>query len=38
LEGDQIRMTGKGMVVDMEGKVIRVLSQVRTILRGRQKG
>jgi len=38
LEGDQIRMTGKGMVVDMEGKVIRVLNQVRTILRGRQKG
>ena len=38
LEGDQIRMTGKGMVVDMDGKVIRVLNQVRTILKGRQKG
>jgi LPS export ABC transporter protein LptC len=38
LEGDEIRMTGKGMVVDMEGKVIRVLNQVRTILKGRQKG
>ena len=38
LEGDEIRMTGRGMVVDMEGKVIRVLSQVRTILKGRNKG
>lgn len=37
-EGDEIRMTGMGMVVDMEGKVIRVLNQVRTILKGRRKG
>jgi LPS export ABC transporter protein LptC len=38
LEGDQIRMTGKGMVVDMEGKVIRVLNQVKTTLKRGPKG
>jgi LPS export ABC transporter protein LptC len=38
LEGDEIRMTGKGMVVDMEGKVIRVLNQVKTTLKRGAKG
>jgi len=38
LEGDEIRMTGKGMVVDMEGKVIRVLNQVKTTLKRGTKG
>jgi len=37
LEGEQIRMTGKGMVVDMEAKVIRVLNQVRTTMKGGRK-
>jgi LPS export ABC transporter protein LptC len=37
-EGDEIRMTGMGMVVDMEGKVIRVLNQVKTTLKRRPKG
>jgi LPS export ABC transporter protein LptC len=38
LEGDEIRMTGRGMVVDMEGKVIRVLNQVKTTLKRGPKG
>ena len=38
LEGDQIQMTGKGMIVDMEGKWFRLLRQVRTQLKPRGKG
>jgi LPS export ABC transporter protein LptC len=37
IEGEQLRLTGKGMLVDMEAKTFKVLSQVRTQLRGRKK-
>ena len=38
IEGEQIRLTGKGMLVDMEAKTFKILSQVKTQLRGRKKG
>jgi LPS export ABC transporter protein LptC len=37
IDGEQIRLTGKGMVVDVEAKTFRILSQVKTQLRGRKK-
>jgi len=37
IEGEQIRLTGKGMLVDMEAKTFKILSQVKTQLRGRKK-
>jgi LPS export ABC transporter protein LptC len=37
IEGEQIRLTGKGMWVDMEAKTFKILSQVKTQLRGRKK-
>ena len=38
LEGDQIQMTGNGMIVDMEGKWFRLLRGVRTHWRPGGKG
>jgi len=37
IDGEQIRLTGKGMLVDVEAKTFRILSQVKTQLRGRKK-
>ncbi len=37
IEGEQIRMAGKGMVVNVEAKTFRILSQVKTHLRGKKK-
>ncbi len=37
IEGEQIRMTGKGMLVDVGAKTFRILSQVKTQLRGKKK-
>jgi len=37
IEGEQLRMTGKGMVVNVETKTFRILSQVKTQLRGKKK-
>jgi LPS export ABC transporter protein LptC len=37
IEGEQIRLTGKGMWVDMEAKTFKILSQVKTQLKGRRK-
>ncbi len=37
IEGEQIRMTGKGMLVNVEAKTLRILSQVKTQLRGKKK-
>jgi LPS export ABC transporter protein LptC len=37
IEGEQIRLTGKGMLVDMDAKTFKVLSQVKTQLRGKKK-
>ena len=34
IEGEQIRLTGKGMWVDMEAKIFKVLSQVKTRWKG----
>jgi LPS export ABC transporter protein LptC len=38
IEGEQLRLTGKGMVVNLEAKTFKILSQVRTQLKGRIKG
>ena len=38
IEGDQIRLVGKGMWVDMEAKIFKVLAQVKTQWRGEKKG
>jgi LPS export ABC transporter protein LptC len=38
IEGDQIRLVGKGMWVDMEAKIFKVLAQVKTQWRGGKKG
>ncbi len=38
IEGEQIRLTGKGMWVDMEAKIFKVLSQVKTRWKGGKKG
>jgi len=37
IDGEQIRLTGKGMLVDVEAKTFKILSQVKTQLRGRKK-
>jgi len=37
IEGEQIRLTGKGMVVHTEDKTVKILSQVKTQLRGKKK-
>ncbi len=34
IEGEQLHLTGRGMLVDMEAKTFRILSGVRTRLRG----
>jgi LPS export ABC transporter protein LptC len=38
IEGEQIRLVGKGMLVDMEAKIFKVLNQVKTQWRGGRKG
>lgn len=38
IEGEQIRLIGKGMWVDMEAKIFKVLNQVKTQWRGGRKG
>lgn len=38
LEGEQLRLTGKGMLVDMESKTFKVLSEVKTQWKGGRKG
>jgi LPS export ABC transporter protein LptC len=38
IEGEQIRLTGRGMLVNMEDKTFKVLSQVKTQLKGRKRG
>jgi LPS export ABC transporter protein LptC len=37
IEGEQLRLTGKGMLVDMQAKTFKILSEVKTHLRGRKK-
>ncbi len=37
IDGEQIRLTGKGMLVNLEAKTFKILSQVKTQLRGRKK-
>ena len=37
IDGEQIRLTGKGMLVDVEAKTFKILSQVKTQLRGKKK-
>ncbi len=37
IEGEQLQLTGKGMLVKMEDKTFRILSQVKTQLRGKKK-
>jgi lipopolysaccharide export system protein LptC len=37
IEGEQIQLTGKGMLVDVEAKTFKILSQVKTHLRGKKK-
>jgi LPS export ABC transporter protein LptC len=37
IEGEQISLTGKGMVVHTEDKTFKILSQVKTQLRGKKK-
>jgi len=37
IEGEQIRLTGKGMLVNVEAKTFKILSQVKTQLRGKKK-
>ncbi|MCJ7704490.1 MAG: LPS export ABC transporter periplasmic protein LptC [Desulfobacterales bacterium] len=37
-EGEQIHLTGKGMLVDMEAKTFKVLSQAKTQWKGGKKG
>ncbi len=38
IEGEQVRLTGRGMLVEMEKKTFKVLSQVKTQWRGKAKG
>jgi len=38
IEGDQIRLLGKGMMVDMEEKIFKVLNEVKTQWRGGRRG
>ncbi len=37
IDGEQIQLTGKGMLVNVEAKTFKVLSQVKTHLRGRKR-
>lgn len=37
-EGEQIRLTGKGMLIDIEAKTFKVLSQVKTLWKGGRRG
>jgi LPS export ABC transporter protein LptC len=37
IDGEQIRLTGRGMLVNVEAKTFKILSQVKTQLRGRKK-
>jgi LPS export ABC transporter protein LptC len=37
IEGEQIHLTGKGMIVHTEEKTFKILSQVKTQLRGKKK-
>jgi LPS export ABC transporter protein LptC len=37
IEGEQLRIAGKGMLVNMEAKTFKILSQVKTQLRGRNR-
>jgi LPS export ABC transporter protein LptC len=37
IDGEQIRLTGKGMLVNVEAKTFKILSQVKTQLRGGKK-
>jgi lipopolysaccharide export system protein LptC len=37
-EGEQIHLTGKGMLVDMEAKTFKVLSQAKTQWKRGKKG
>lgn len=37
IEGEQIRLTGRGMLVNMEAKTFKILSQVKTQWKGRGK-
>ena len=38
IEGNEIQLTGKGMLVDMEAKTMKVLHQVKTRWKGGKKG
>lgn len=38
IEGEQLHLVGRGMLVDMEAKIFRVLSQVKTQWKGGRKG
>jgi len=38
IEGEQVRLTGKGMLVEMENKTFKILSHVKTQWRGKVKG
>ncbi len=38
IEGEQLRLEGRGMLVDMEAKTFKVLSQVKTRWKGGRKG
>jgi len=38
IEGEQLRLTGNGMLVDMETRTFRILGRVKTQLRGGGKG
>jgi LPS export ABC transporter protein LptC len=37
IQGEQIRLTGKGMMVNIENKTFKILSEVKTQLKGRGK-
>lgn len=37
IEGEQIQLTGKGMLVNIEAKTFKILAQVKTQLRGKKK-
>jgi LPS export ABC transporter protein LptC len=38
IEGEKIRLVGKGMLVDMEAKILKILNQVKTHWRGGIEG
>jgi LPS export ABC transporter protein LptC len=38
IEGDQMRLVGEGMIMDLEGKIFKVLSHVKTQWRGGRRG